>query len=536
MCSKVGVSRTRPDIRRSVKKELSPLRARIDELVATGRAPEAVDTLFGALEDVLTDSTSKVSALRSEKVDRDQLQLMLDELGDDDDDTSDDDESDALQPTDFAPEAPKPKRTPHGRRPLPQDLPREPLDVPVSEKERACPSCGGERALIGHETSEVLELVPAHFKVVEVRREKVACGTCRDAVVTAPPADELYERMLAGPDLLSYVAVSKYADHLPLNRLRRLFKRMGVDLATSTLSGWVAFVTEQLEPIVERMWQQLYAGHLIQTDATGMKVLDRDVDQNIVLGQMWCYVGDRQQVVFRYTPTGDGATGPWLHLAGREGYVQADAANVFDRLFNGKVANATEVGCWFHARRRFFRLLEVEPDAARAIDFIGRLYGVDRLASAEKLDPDERRRLRDAKSRPILKRFRRWLDRTRRRHPPKSGLGTACAYVIRHWRALNTFLEDGRLPLDNNRCERQIRDLCLGRKNYLFCGSHAGGQRAAIVYSVTRSCLLNGVDPLAYVSDVLRKLAAGWPNSRLDELLPYRWAQQSEEQSQSEAA
>ncbi len=202
----------------------------------------------------------------------------------------------------------------------------------------------------------------------------------------------------------------------------------------------------------------------------------------------------------------------------------ADAAGVYDRVFNGKAAKATEVGCWFHARRRFFRLLEVEPDAARAIDFIGRLYKLEREATEDELTDAQRQQLREAKSRIILKRFRRWLDKARKRHPPKSALGQACAYAVRHWVALGRFIEDGRLPLDNNLCEQQMRDLCLGRKNSLFAGSHEGGRRAALIYSVTRSCILNGVDPLAYTEDVLRRLAGGWPKSRLDDLLPEHWA------------
>jgi transposase len=331
------------------------------------------------------------------------------------------------------------------------------------------------------------------------------------------------------------VSAGKFADFLPLNRQRRIYHWLGVDISTTTLAAWIARVAEELEPVYDAIWRAVYKAHLVQTDATGLKVLDRDADENIVLGTMWCYVGDRRHVIFRYTATAEGATGPWVHLFGREGNLLADAAIVFDRLYNGKAARCTEIGCWCHARRRFFKLLDQEPLAARAVDYIGQLYGVEHEADQAGLDPIARQKLRQEKSRPILDRFRVWLDRKLKRFPPKSGMAQAYGYCIRQWRALTRFLDDGTLPLDNNFCELQIRDICVGRKNYLFAGSHAGAKRAAILHSIIRTCAVNGINPREYIEDVLRRLARGWPQSRIDELIPGRWSKQAEEKPQSES-
>lgn len=527
----------RRQIRKQVEKELSPLRRHARDLLAAGKGEQAVETLLAALTDALTESTTRVAGQASEQVSKDQLDLLLKEIPED---VPAGDESQALTPADLAPEPPadeKPARkvTPHSRRKLPPDLPRRIVEVPATPEQRLC-GCGAQCRVIGHETSEVLELVPAHFEVIVHRREKVACPVCRKGVATAPLPSHLYERVMAGPGLLAHVAVSKFADHVPCNRQRALYLRMGVDLGTQTLCSWIGLVAGELAPIVERMWELHAKAHYIQTDATGLRVLDRDDEDGIRLGTVWGYVIEDRYVVYRYTTTGAGLTGPWAQLANYQGYVIADASKVFDRLFNGKAAKATEVGCNAHARRRFFKLLGVEPDAARAIDYYRRLYEVERLARDEGLDPEalQRRRLRDSK--PILADFRQWLTRMQKRHSPASAMGKAAAYAVNHWQALNRFLDDGRLPLDNNFMELQLRSLVVGRKNWLFAGSDAGAANAATMFSIVRSCALHGVDPVAYVKDVLEKLVAGWASSRLDELLPDRWAQQQKKQADADAA
>jgi hypothetical protein len=239
---------------------------------------------------------------------------------------------------------------------------------------------------------------------------------------------------------------------------------------------------------------------------------------------MWCYVGDRKWVYFAYAKTGAGADGPWETLKGRKGYIQADASTVFDRLYNGQCGNATEVGCWAHARRKHYDLMESDPRVAYPLQLIGKLYKVEAIADTRGLDPEARVELRKERSSGILSRLKRWLVKAAAREPPESTLHKACAYSINQWEALNRFLEDGRLGLDNNLCELQIRSLAVGRKNYLHAGSDAGAERAAALYTVLRTGALHGVDIYTYVKDVLDKLAAGWPQRRLKELLPDAWA------------
>ena len=238
---------------------------------------------------------------------------------------------------------------------------------------------------------------------------------------------------------------------------------------------------------------------------------------------MWCYMGDDRDVVFRYAPTGEGATGPWEFLAGRTGYVQADAASVFDRVFNSTVASAEEVGCWAHARRRLVALKDMDCRVAYPLKLIARMYRIERLADARELSVDERTLLRKERSASVLEKLKRWFVLTHRSEPPSSDLAMATGYPLNHWTALTRFVDDGRLSLDNNICEQQMRAIALGRRNYLFCGSHDAARRTAVLYSLMRTCAQHNVPPLPYLTDVLRKLADGWPQKRIHELLPDRW-------------
>jgi hypothetical protein len=286
----------------------------------------------------------------------------------------------------------------------------------------------------------------------------------------------------------------------------------------------VGEVAEAVEPLVKRLAERLVRdAYVVRTDATGLKVLDPGSPENVERGTIWCMVGDERDVVFRYTPTAEGATGPWTYLAGRRGYIQADAAGVFDRLFNGQVASATEVGCWAHGRRKFVALQDTDCRVAYPLKLIARLYRIERLADLKELSPEERATLRQARSKRETAKLHTWLTRTGAAEPPSSDFAQACGYVLRHWTALTRFLDDGRLGLDNNLCERQIRDIALGRKNFLFAGSHEAAKRSAVLYSLMRTAALHGLAPVPYLTDVLRKLAAGWDPSRSDELLPDRW-------------
>ena len=245
--------------------------------------------------------------------------------------------------------------------------------------------------------------------------------------------------------------------------------------------------------------------------------------ENIERGTMTCYVGDDKWVWFHYTPTGKGAEGPWKILKGRQGYVQADAASVFDRLFTGEAACCCEVGCNCHGRRRFVKLQETDVRVAYPLRLFRRLYRIERLAKLRGLSPEEKAALRQSRSQPILDKLKEWLEAVARTEPPAMALAKAVNYMLNHWVALTRFVSDGRLDLDNNLCEQQLRAIALGRRNYLFFGSHEAARRGAAIYSLLRTCALHDMQPVAYLTDVLQKIAEGWPQSRIAELLPDRW-------------
>jgi len=522
---------------KDVRAQMERVREQLRALIAEGRADEAVEIAFTMLLELQDHNIRLVlelakerrarSGRQTERIDPAQLLLMLDlmvtsaadERADlaatTAEDATLDHERDELQAATPSPT----RRRPVRRRP-PRELPRDVIRHELAESERACGSCGEPMRAIGEDVSELRELVPAHFRVQEHHRVKYACGRCKDGVTTAPGPAKLIDKGLAGPGLLAHVAVSKYEDHIPLHRLSEMYARGGVELARSTLCGWVEAVAEEVRPVVERIWEKARASHTLQTDGSGLKVLDRDDPEGVRTGTMWCFVGDQQYVVFQYAPTGSGEDGPWKFLAGRDGYLQADAASVFDRLYNGARANATEVGCWAHARRKFHTLQDTDVRVAYPLKLISQLYRVEDLADRRGLDAEAREQLRGERASPILERLDRWLQRTLMSEPPASSLARACGHCLKQWVALTEFVHDGLLPLDNNLCERQIRSLALGRKNYLFAGSDAGAERAAILYSLLRTAALAGIDTYAYLIKLLERLAAGWSQRRIDELLP----------------
>jgi transposase len=397
------------------------------------------------------------------------------------------------------------ERRGHGRTKIPTTLPRERREVPVPIEECTCPRCGRERAVIGYEVSERIEWRPASLICLETARQKRACPCEESGVVTAPLPDSPVERGLAGPGLLAHVVISKFEDHAPLHRLAGMLARHGVQIARSTLGDWVEQASDLLEPIVEAMAREALRAHRIHTDDTGIAILDKGGTQR---GHVWVYLADDDHVVFRYTRRRRG-DGPREFLAGYRGFVQADAASLYDRLFGPVeaprepvVGHAVEVGCWAHARRKFVEAqLTDEKRALTAIGFIRELYAIDKACLH--LIGDARTAERRARAGPVVEAFRGWLDAEALEVVPKSPLAVAIGYARNQWGPLTRFLDDGRLRLDNNPAERQLRRVAVGRRNWLFAGSEAGAERACVLYSILASCRLHGVDPFAYLTDVL---------------------------------
>ena len=522
---------------------LRQIRESAEALLAEGKPDETWELLLSALAAVLSRNSNLELLLaklrrahaqsRSEKIDPKQLALLFEELAKQADSPSElDPEAEAradaqldseIEEAEQATPATRKKRRKNKAGWKTHGVQQEVHKVHLPPSERTCARCGRDKRSIGNDVTRRLELVPAHFVEHEYHLEKYACGHCKEGVTKASAPDQVIARSAATPSLLAHVVVSKFVDHTPLHRLHRSYDRLGADIPVSTLSDWTAAVGDLIEPLVDRLAARVYQAYITRTDATGLPVLDPSSPENIQRGTMWCLVGDDRDIVFRYTETGHGECGPWKFLAGREGYIQADAANVFDRLFNGQAASAIELGCWSHARRKLAALQDMDCRVAWPLKLIARLYRIEHLADARRLEPEARAALRMHRSQSLLAKLKRWFVITVRDEPPSSSLAKAAAYSLNHWDALTRFVKDGRVSLDNNLTERQLRDIALGRKNYLFAGSHDSARRMANLYSLMRTCAQHDVPPLPYLTDVLGKLAAGWTMDRLDELLPHRW-------------
>lgn len=408
----------------------------------------------------------------------------------------------------------------HGRQRLPRDLPRQRVVHDVPPAERACPGCGRERTAIGEEVSEQLDYQPASLFVVEHVRRKYACGHCQEHVGTADKPAQPIDKGLPGPGLLAHVAVSKYLDHLPLYRLERIFGRHGLDLARSTLCDWMAAAARRLAPLAELLRERVLRSRVLHTDDTPVPVLEagRGATRQ---ARLWVYLGDRDHpyTAYDYTPT-HARDGPARFLGDFRGYLQADAFAGYDGIYaTGRVV---EVACWAHARRKFYDARTADPERAHAaLAWIRRLYDVE--DKGKPLADAARAALRQAEAVPLLTAFGQWLTEQRPAVLPKGPMGQAIAYALSNWPALGRYPEAGFLAIDNNAAERALRGIAVGRKNWLFCGSDAGGRTAAVLASVLVSSQRHGLDPFAYLRDVLARLPEH-PADRLDDFLPDRWA------------
>jgi len=426
----------------------------------------------------------------------------------------------------------------HGRRRLPADLARERIVHDLPDDEKPCPCCGTLREVIGEEVSEQLDYVPAKVKVIEHVRLKYLCKACeRQAaaggpqIATATKPLAPIEKGLAAPGLLSYVIVSKYADHLPLHRLEKILKRHRIDIARSTMCDWMRQAAEALGPLYDLMTQHVLASKVIHTDDTPVDVQDRR-QRKTRKGRFWVYLGDRShpQVVFDYTPNRR-RDGPMSFLDGWGKndirYLQADAFGGYDGIYAGHAGGTVvEVACWAHARRKFYEARHSDhTHSAQALAYIKLLYEVEQDAAA--LPPRARAAVRQERSAPILVEFRKWLRDLQAVHGgpvlPKSPMGEAITYAVNQWTALCVYLLDGDLAIDNNASENALRRIAVGRKNWLFAGSDAGGRAAATLFSLIATCRRHGVEPFAYLKDVLTRIAAH-PAKDLADLLPDRWA------------
>ena len=412
-------------------------------------------------------------------------------------------------------------RTPRTRREWPDHLARE--TQVVAPHEESCPSCNGRLEPLGEDVSETIEYVPARFKVIRCVRPKLACASC-DAIVQAPAPSRPIERGIAGSGLLAHVLVGKYADHLPLYRQSEIYARVGVDLDRSLLADWVGRASELLAPLADALRRHVFAADVVHGDDTPIPVLAPGRGKTKT-GRLWTYVRDERPaggqaapaVWFAYTPDRKGEH-PQRHLNDFTGILQADGYAGFSRLYDG--GRVIEASCWAHVRRKFVDLYELHQSevAKEVLDRIGALYAIEK--EIRERSPVERRAVRQERSRPLLDALALHLRDMLRTLSQKSAMAKAIRYALSRWEGLNRYCDDGRIEIDNNAAERALRCVALGRKNYLFAGSDAGGERAAAIYSLLGTAKLNRFNPEAYLREVLARIAEH-PITRIDELLPW---------------
>ena len=418
------------------------------------------------------------------------------------------------------------RKQPPLRRPIPPELPRVDNPICVPEAQRPCPRCGAERTCIGHDVTEVIDIIPAQAIVRIDRREKLACKSCEGELVRAPLGDKVVAGGRLGARLVSELLVDKYRDGLPLHREKQRLERLGLSLSVSTLGDQITWATDLLLPLWRAALAAVLRAKVMHLDGTGLLVLDREAAGGKKLGALWGYVGDRDLAAIIYVSTGKkigqqpGEIGPEDMLRLRRGYTVADASNLFDQSFQRE--DLIECGCNMHARRYFVKALDGgDTRAALPLAAFKKLYEIeDQIRDRDVVD---KRTERQARSKPVYDELLSWCETHKPHEPPSSPLGAALRYLTNHKIALRRFLDDGVIPIDNGIVERLHVRTAMTRKNFLFAGSDAGGQRAAVAYTILACCQLAEVNPVEYLADVLPRLMQPIRICDVPDLLPARW-------------
>jgi transposase len=546
-----------PDVSTETLPAGNELRGSVLDVVGTLRQDNDWDAVLEIVRKLVAENADMSRRLariaarfkKSEKVGKAQLVLFIDALerGEGEPETDEDDAGpdeldeadaklraasgiDASADDDLSKLKTRPPRQPANRAPAPEHLRRVDHLIVVPAEQRACPTCGAERTCIGHDITDVIELIPAEVIVRRDLREKLACHPCEGELVRAPVGDKVVASGKLGLALVAQLLVDKYVDGLPLHRQRERYQRLGLDLAVSTLADQVKWCTDLLRPLWRAALAEVIAARVMHLDGTGLPVLDPNVKGGKKLGALWGYVGvNANEVVaaYLYLSTGKatgqqpGEFGPQDMLGLRDGPTVADASNLFDASFSRK--ELVECGCNMHARRYFVKALDAgDKRAALPLAAYKKLYEIE--AQVRDRDPDATLVERQQRSKPVWDELVAWCTVHKKHEQPAAPLGVALRYFTNHQTALARFLDYGYVPMDNGIVERLHVRTALTRKNFLFAGADSGGDRAAIAYTILGSCRLANVDPIAYLTDVLPKLARRFRLMDLPSLLPSRWA------------
>jgi transposase len=452
---------------------------------------------------------------RSEKIDPAQLVMFGEQMA----------QAAQPQPPPDEPESPAaPKKKGHGRKRISKDIPRIRIEHTVPPEKCVCEECGRMKEKIGEEVTEQLDYTPASLMVYQHVQPILACRCCQEHVVTAPKPPQPIEKGLPGPGLMAHVITSKYCDHLPLYRQEGIFARHGVRLARTTLCGWVMSAAELVVPVVDAMIDRVLQSKVIHTDDTPVRV--QGDKASAYTGRFWVYVGDANHpfTVYDYTPSRK-RDGPMAFLKefGKDPavpcYLQADAFGGYDGIY--AASSILEVACMTHARRKFWDARASDPlRAHQVLGWIRQLYAIE--TAAKTLDAAARAALRQEQAGPILDAWYKWMVDQMPHVLPKSPIGQAIQYALNQWTALNRYLQDGDLDIDNNAAERALRGIAIGRRNWMFLGNDRGGRAAARFYGLIVSAKQNGLEPFAYLRDLFLRIPTH-PNKALADLLPDRW-------------
>jgi transposase/uncharacterized protein YukE len=518
----------------ALKAMIAVLQAENQKMSASLRAH---DLLVQALRVRIARLQKQKFGRSSEKIEREieQLELALEglqvalaEADDTAPDENDDPEADD-QPV-------EPDKSQHKRRRRPTAAEGTPRERRVLDPGDTCPDCGGDLRVLGEDVSELLDMIAAQLKIIEIVRIKKSCRGC-EKIVQEPAPSRPIPRSMAGPSLLAYVLTSKFDDHIPLYRQNEIFARMGADIPDTTLVDWCGGAMKTLAPLIEKIEAGIMASDLLHADDTPIRVLDRSkrdkgLGKGVKKGRIWAYVRDQRPwagaappgAVYYFAPD-------WkkehvlAHLGKASGILQADGYKGYAKLYEPDIDGKRqfqEAACWAHLRRDFHDVWTATKfDIAReALDQIGALYDIERDIRGK--SAAQRLAVRQDKSKPKVDAFHAWAEQQLARIPGKGDLAKAFRYGLSRWPSFTLFLTDGRIAIDNNAAERALRPIGVGRRNWLFAGADSGAETLARAMTIIETAKMNGLDPQAYLADILDRIHDHKSN-RLDELLPWNW-------------